>query len=179
MLLATVLLMNPDSPLDKFIAKDYLLLREMCEHITLYAAPDCPSSCTGEVARRNPAALVRKLSRARRPRAFDAVAVDRRSSQGTGVTSSATPPMDEHASTTKRSAEAASEEETEYLDAIDVSWMDNNVHSMRHNFFNVGDRRPARHHPQREAREAAHRPLTNAGNVWAFLAAPSYVVNPA
>ena len=192
--LATVLLMNPDSPLDKFIAKDYPLLREMCEHITLYADHSDAALWWSEQLHRqkslgrNPAALVRKLEPGQTPSERSTPSpVDRRSSQelhGVHVVRFATPPMDEHASTTKRSAEAASEEETEYLDmdVIDVSWMDNNVHSMRHNFFNVNrwmidDLRDIILNEKRAKLRTAR--MTNRfGNVWAFLAAPSYVVNP-
>ena len=35
--LATTVLLHPDSSLDRFLAKDFSLLRRMCEHITLYA----------------------------------------------------------------------------------------------------------------------------------------------
>ncbi|EOD29153.1 hypothetical protein EMIHUDRAFT_48908, partial [Emiliania huxleyi CCMP1516] len=65
------------------------------------------------------------------------------------------------------------------MDVIDVSWMDNNVHSLRHNFWNINrwmiddlrdilcTERRARHRPARMTRRS--------GNVWCFLAAPSYV----
>ena len=68
------------------------------------------------------------------------------------------------------------------MDVIDVSWMDNNVHSLRHSFFNVNrwiidDLREILS-TQRRARDRTARMTHRFANVYSFLAAPSYVVNP-
>ena len=68
------------------------------------------------------------------------------------------------------------------LDVIDVSWMDNNVHEMRHNFFNlnrwmIDDIREIIM-TQRRARLRTSRMTHRFTNVWSFLAAPNHVVNP-
>lgn len=68
------------------------------------------------------------------------------------------------------------------LDVIDVSWMDNNVHEMRHNFFNlnrwmIDDIREVIL-TQRRARLRTARMTHRFTNVWSFLAAPRHVVNP-
>ena len=68
------------------------------------------------------------------------------------------------------------------MDVIDVSWMDNNVHSLRHSFFNVNrwmidDLREIVSTLKR-ARDRTARMTHRFANVYSFLAAPSYVVNP-
>ena len=67
------------------------------------------------------------------------------------------------------------------LDVIDVSWMDMNVHSMRHNFFNVNrwmvDDLREIITTQARARLRTSRMTHRFGNVWSFLAAPRHIVN--
>lgn len=68
------------------------------------------------------------------------------------------------------------------MDVIDTTWMDNNVHAIRHNYFNlnptiVDDLR----HLIVLKKRAGHRPgllkTTSAENVYIFLVAPSHVKN--
>uniref|UniRef100_A0A7S2GUL1 Uncharacterized protein n=1 Tax=Haptolina brevifila TaxID=156173 RepID=A0A7S2GUL1_9EUKA len=68
------------------------------------------------------------------------------------------------------------------VDVIDVSWMDNNVHSMRHNFFNINrwmiDDLREIVSTKRRARLRTARMTRRFANVWSFLAAPRHIVNP-
>ena len=68
------------------------------------------------------------------------------------------------------------------MDVIDVSWMDGNMHTMRHNFFNINrwmvdDLREILT-TRRRARLRTSRMTHRFTNVWSFLAAPTHVVNP-
>jgi hypothetical protein len=68
------------------------------------------------------------------------------------------------------------------MDVIDTSWMDSNVHALRHNYFNVNrwmlddirDTVVTRRRAHLRAGGLTHR----RGNVWSFVGAPKYVVNP-
>ena len=68
------------------------------------------------------------------------------------------------------------------LDVIDVSWMDNNVHAMRHNFFGINrwmvDDLREIFTTHKRARLRTARMTHRFHNVWSFLAAPRHVVNP-
>jgi len=68
------------------------------------------------------------------------------------------------------------------LDVIDTSWMDANVHAMRHNMFNVNrwvvDDLREIIYTQKRARFRNQRLIHRSGNVWSFLAAPKHIVNP-
>jgi len=65
---------------------------------------------------------------------------------------------------------------------IDTSWMDVNVHAMRHNIFNVNrwvvDDLREIVYTQKRARLRNNRLIHRSGNVFAFLAAPKHIVNP-
>ena len=68
------------------------------------------------------------------------------------------------------------------MDVIDTSWMDGNVHALRHNYFNVNrymidDIREAILTKSR-AHLRSGRLTHRRGNVWSFLGAPKYIVNP-
>ena len=68
------------------------------------------------------------------------------------------------------------------MDVIDVSWMDGNMHAMRHNFFNINrwmvdDLREILTTRVR-ARLRTSRMTHRFSNVWSFLAVPTFVVNP-
>lgn len=68
------------------------------------------------------------------------------------------------------------------IDVIDTSFMDANVHGMRHNYFNlnrelVEDIRDLLV-TQRRAHQRKSRLEWIGGNVFAFLVAPTHVVNP-
>ena len=64
------------------------------------------------------------------------------------------------------------------MDVLDTTWMDNNVHSMRHNYFNVN---PTLVEDIREVIENKHRArdrngiMRTEGNVYIFLVAPSHI----
>ena len=68
------------------------------------------------------------------------------------------------------------------MDVIDTSWMDSNVHALRHNYFNVNrwmlddirDTVVTRRRAHLRAGGLTHR----RGNVWSFVGAPKYIVNP-
>jgi len=68
------------------------------------------------------------------------------------------------------------------MDVIDTSWMDSNVHALRHNYFNVNrwmiDDLKDIICTEKRAKLRTARLTNRADNVWAFLAAPSYVMNP-
>ena len=68
------------------------------------------------------------------------------------------------------------------MDVIDTSWMDSNVQELRHNYFNINrymidDIREVIS-MKRRAHLRTGRLTHRRGNVWSFLAAPKYVVNP-
>merc|ERR1719424_2230738 len=68
------------------------------------------------------------------------------------------------------------------MDVIDTSWMDGNVHALRHNYFNVNrymidDIREAILTKSR-AHLRSGRLTHRRGNVWSSLGAPKYIVNP-
>ena len=68
------------------------------------------------------------------------------------------------------------------VDVIECSWMDGNIHSMRHLFFNlnrhaVDDLREI-FTTRNRARARTSRITHRFANVYSFLAAPSHVVNP-
>ena len=67
------------------------------------------------------------------------------------------------------------------MDVIDTSWMDSNIHELRHNYFNVNrymidDIREVIS-TKRRAHLRTGRLTHRRGNVWSFLAAPKYIVN--
>ncbi|KAF1322883.1 hypothetical protein FI667_g10981, partial [Globisporangium splendens] len=68
------------------------------------------------------------------------------------------------------------------MDVIDTTWMDNNVHAIRHNYFNlnptiVDDLRHLIVHKKRARSRPGLLQTTSAENVYIFLVAPSYVKN--
>eukprot|EP00992_Anisonema_acinus_P010910 TRINITY_DN6970_c0_g1_i3.p1 TRINITY_DN6970_c0_g1~~TRINITY_DN6970_c0_g1_i3.p1 ORF type:complete len:147 (-),score=22.50 TRINITY_DN6970_c0_g1_i3:140-580(-) len=67
------------------------------------------------------------------------------------------------------------------MDVIDTSWMENNVHTVRHNYFTLNRELVEDLRELIVARKRAtvrDRLLHRTGNVYSFLAAPSCVVNP-
>jgi hypothetical protein len=67
------------------------------------------------------------------------------------------------------------------MDVIDTSWMDTNIHGLRHNYFNVNrfmidDIRDIIS-TKRRAHLRSGRLTHRRGNVWSFLGAPKYIVN--
>jgi len=68
------------------------------------------------------------------------------------------------------------------MDVIDTSWMDSNVHALRHNYFNVNrwmlddirDIITTKRRASMRSGGLTHR----RGNVWSFVGAPKYIVNP-
>ena len=67
------------------------------------------------------------------------------------------------------------------MDVIDTSWMDSNIHELRHNYFNVNrymidDIREVIA-TKRRAHLRTGRLTHRRGNVWSFLAAPKHIVN--
>lgn len=179
--LATAVLMNPDSPLDKFIDNDFARLRHLCEHITLYADQADGALAWSEIVNRQrslgkqPFALnhrvntdttwsgmVRHLGARLESEMREGMATISRTITGPSSATSPgansgprreTPQMGRPAVRRATAAAAAgaaarwgrrgaaAEDEVELnpldMDVIDVSWMDNNVHSLRHNFWNI------------------------------------------
>ncbi|TMW62036.1 hypothetical protein Poli38472_009529 [Pythium oligandrum] len=83
-----------------------------------------------------------------------------------------------------RASIAAIEKTLDYLDmdVIDTTWMDNNVHSLRHNYFNlnptvVDDIRNLIVSRRRAASRRGLLQTMSADNVYIFLVAPSHVKN--
>jgi len=66
------------------------------------------------------------------------------------------------------------------MDVIDTSWMDSNVQSLRHNYFNVNRYMIDDIRDVISTKRRAHfrnRLTHRRGNVWSFLGAPKYIVN--
>ena len=67
------------------------------------------------------------------------------------------------------------------IDVVDGTWMDANVHSIRHNYFNINrwlvDDLREIFVTQKRASQRTSRMIHRGGNVYNFLAAPAHVVN--
>ncbi|DAZ99377.1 TPA: hypothetical protein N0F65_005279 [Lagenidium giganteum] len=84
--------------------------------------------------------------------------------------------LDEH----KQDGQAQEPRQYLDMDVIDTTWMDNNVHAIRHNYFNlnptlVDDIHQLVVHKKRAKSRQGLMPTS--GNVYIFLVAPSYVTN--
>jgi hypothetical protein len=189
--LATTLLMNPDSPIDRFVSIEFARLRRVCDHITLYADHSDGALWWSEIVHREkslgktPAGLVQVVDAAtemppispNEPRSVRSSIGVVREHVSFGVDGTQRP---------ERKAPPIAPEGKRVMpldmDVVDVSWMDNNVHSVRHNFFNINrwmiDDLREIIITQKRARHRSARMTHRYANVWSFLAAPSYVVNP-
>ena len=153
--LSTLSLLNPDCDIEDFVNRSYPKLRSICNVITLYADESDNALWYSQVFNRWKAL-------GKHPYDLTMKEMDR-SDQDVPVTAN-------HL----RSYRALD------IDVIDVSSMDNNMHSMRHNFFNlnrlmVDDLRDI----LTQKRRASLRPrLTHISlNVYSFLNAPRHIKN--
>ncbi|KAL3928533.1 MAG: hypothetical protein SGPRY_002347 [Prymnesium sp.] len=165
MRLCTVVLMNPDASLARFLASDFYALRRL-------------------LFNREKALGKHPFSLARPRDSF----LPEKSRQGV-------PPMLLSGRTRKmiyaarasantlwnREAAGAACGEPLDMDVIDTSWMDANVHAMRHNIFNVNrwvvDDLREIFNTRKRAKLRNNRLVHRSGNVWSFLAAPKHIVN--
>lgn len=147
--LCTVVLINPDSPLESFLARDYEILHAQCANITVYADHLDGALWYSEFFNRTTKGQ-RIKSLGRRP--FDLL----RSTNGAIECT----PLD--------------------LDVIEVSWMDHNMHGMRHNFFDinrfvVSDLCEIFSSAKRACERTSL--LHRHSNVYSFLNAPKHIVH--
>lgn len=208
--LSAVVLLNPDFELSKFVADNggFDQLRSFCDHITMYgdrtdgalwyAEQFSRKTLFGEVEK----SLGRNLYDLGRYRSAN---TPKSSGHIPCIDASTTSPLDYTCGTiqgTKKfvssldgvsrfigdsiadytTSRASDDKQFEYLDmdVLDTTYMDNNVHSMRHNYFNtnptlVDDLRLVLVDKLR-AKDRAGIYLTE-GNVHTFLVAPSYIQN--
>lgn len=157
--LETVILLNPDSGLREFIEYEFDALVEMCDHITLYADHTDGALAYSEFFNRH--ACLGK-------RPFSIVKSDGRGSSDQMTVLS-------ECSNQTRGAKPVD------LDVIDVSWMEHNMHNMRHNFFDLNRLMidDLREIVSQKKRAASRSRLTHRGsNVWSFNTPPKHVTHP-
>jgi len=210
--LSTCTLMNPDASLQQFLDKDFTALRRVCSHITLYGDNTDGALFWSETFNReralgkHPFALVRTQTAAVDQSSPSATPQASNGATNTGASliqraslhvkfnsskaaASTKNPPPFGASRGATSAVSIPGSEREHirvtpldLDVIDTSWMDANVHAMRHNIFNVNrwvvDDLREIIYTQKRARFRNQRLIHRSGNVWSFLAAPKHIVNP-
>ena len=191
---STCILINPDASLERFKQKDYALLRSICDHITMYGDHADGALAYSETFNRwkalgkHPFQLYRvEPIDSTSPAAPTSPPTSGRASGGNELLASpATQLPQRHNSTRVRGAPppaAAGARNSPFdMDVIDVSWMDGNMHAMRHNFFNINrwmvdDLREILT-TRRRAKLRSSRMTHRFSNVWSFLAVPTHVVNP-
>jgi len=177
--LATCVLISPDAKQESFLAHDFDLLRSICSRITMYADERDWALFFSELFSRErtigkhpfeccygtpwPAGDAITASKSQRQPMFDDLLPTSRRTSSVGLQPlrlSKPQPLD--------------------MDIIDTSWMDSNVQTLRHSYFNVNrwlidDIREAIVTCCR-ARERTGRLTHRRANVWSFLAAPRHVV---
>lgn len=203
--MSTAILINPDASLDRFQRTDYGLLRRVCDHITLYGDHADGALFYSETFNRT-LALGKHPFQLYHAEALDgsnapiqtrdepapsAATAASQSTTASSMHSCTSPPLGEmdvrvRTSMRVRGAEppaaAGTRNRPLEMDVIDVSWMDGNMHAMRHNFFNINrwmvdDLREILTTRNR-ARLRTSRMTHRFGNVYSFLAVPAHVVNP-
>lgn len=154
-LFSTVSLLNPDCDIEYFLEHAYDKLRSMCDIITLYADESDNALWYSEVFNR---------WKALGKHPYD-------------ITTREDESVDQELAVTLNHLNSCRPLD---IDVIDVSSMDNNMHAMRHNFFNlnrlmVDDLREI----LTQKRRASQRPrLTHISlNVYSFLNAPRHIKN--
>ena len=202
--LATTLIMNPDSSLDKFLRRDFAALRQLCDHITMYA--DLDDNALGFSERFNrwqalgkhPFELSHNVGKAHAGGRSQSAALS------STVTTLLPPPQ---APMTAKDLPATMLEALRAvrlpgrvvrgapppappgkmvvpldLDVIECSWMDGNTHAMRHMNFNINrwavDDLREIFTTRKRARYRTSRLVHRFRNVFSFMAAPSHVKNP-
>jgi len=191
--LSTVVLMNPDASLQRFLDHDYAALRRVCSHITLYGdnsdgalfwsetfnREKALGKHPFELASSQPGKPNNRINKALLPSMHPKLRSGTKLFDRTGKT-----PL-----TDKGILSLGEDLDNDPfcvtpldMDVIDTSWMDVNVHAMRHNIFNVNrwvvDDLREIVYTQKRARLRNNRLIHRSGNVFAFLAAPKHIVNP-
>ena len=119
---STIVFLNPDAPLQEFVTSDYDILFKCCHHITIYADHLDGALWYSEFFNRN-----RQMQRiptvGRRP--FDLVRPTIDADNSIFL-------EDGPAQVQRRRSSSPLD-----LDVIEVSWMDHNMHGMRHSFFDI------------------------------------------
>lgn len=191
--------MNPDASLQQFLEKDFSALRKLCSHVTLYGDNTDGALFWSETFNRekalgkHPFALVKQKETSpltEEPSAKLGVSktrsthfIQRASLHIAGLKSSklATSKTLSGGSDLPTTADITRVVPLD-MDVIDTSWMDANVHAMRHNIFNVNrwvvDDLREIVYTQKRARFRNTRLIRRSGNVFTFLSAPKHIVNP-
>eukprot|EP01062_Namystynia_karyoxenos_P049550 TRINITY_DN37984_c0_g1_i1.p2 TRINITY_DN37984_c0_g1~~TRINITY_DN37984_c0_g1_i1.p2 ORF type:complete len:370 (+),score=134.60 TRINITY_DN37984_c0_g1_i1:1300-2409(+) len=173
--LRTATLLNPEADLETFCGQDYVRLRRCCDHITVYADADDGALWYAEKFLRRPS-LGRSVVQLRSQGA-PAMHTEQRSPAAAVqslLSFQQPPPLPEEPLKLPPGAPLD-------VDVVDTTWIDANVHSMRHNYFNlnsvlVDDLREVVT-TQRRARDRTQLQYREKGNVYNFMAAPKIVKN--
>jgi len=178
--LVTVTLANPELFEDDFWPHTFPRLCSVCPHISIYGDRDDGALFWSEKANRGRLSLG-KLHHV--PYALPAPPPERlrerlSDSQASGLVVAAHHRAMQHAGTTHLTS---AEPTWADVDIIDLTWLDTNVHPLRHNAFNlnrmmVDDIRDIIVHRVR-ARERRSRLIRRCGNEFSFLQPPSHIVN--
>ena len=155
--ICTVVLLNPDYPLQAFIDSKCDAVLQVCDHVTLYGDEGDGALAYSEFFNRIPILGKRPCNVAQT------------------VAASIT-----YSSTWHRLHALVSSRPLS-IDVIDVSWMDSNMHAMRHNFFDLNRLMVDDLRDILLSRRRAHertRLMARGGNVWSFLTPPRHIVNP-
>lgn len=170
MQLRTVVLLNPDCALDDFVRGDYDRIAAVCDRITVYADHLDGALWYSEFFNRD-AAFHRRRRVGRRP--FDLVRARR-------VHDDEDAPRPWPSPLVAQITRSASDGAVLDLDVVDVSWMDHNMHDLRHSFFDINRLMVADicevMATGRRARDRSAL-LHRHTNVFSFLNAPRHVVN--
>ena len=198
--MSTCILINPDASLEQFKARDFPLLRKVCDHITLYADHADGALWFSEKFNRwtalgkHPFQLYRSAGGSSGRLSTNEGTPPGTSGGGEEATTPRSGGGSPRASTTPAELARARSSRIQGvnpleagdvpldMDVVDVSWMDGNMHAMRHNFFNINrwmvdDLREILV-KKRRARMRTTRMTHRFSNVWSFLAVPTHVVNP-
>ncbi|CEM02740.1 unnamed protein product [Vitrella brassicaformis CCMP3155] len=195
--LVTATFLNPDYELDDFVSQDHTLLRTFCNMITIYADTRDQALYYAEMFNRK-SSLGRRVFSLRRP----IVPAEPASPSGSrvahrghddGVMSGrgTKPPSIIKASQVGRSSGTegwggrgeVAKREAEWLDVdvIDTTFVEQNVHAIRHVFYTlnreiIDDIREILT-TRRRARQRTSRLDRREGNVWVYRVAPSFLVS--
>ena len=190
--MSTCILINPDADLKRFHHTDYAHLRGVCDHITMYGDHADFALWYSETFNRwqalgkHPFQMyqVRPVADGGVPDTPSAASASGSPAQTTpaAISVPAEPPGSRFVQGEAPPAPAGMRNKPLDMDVIDVSWMDANMHDMRHNFFNINkwmvdDLREiltTRNRAKLRSSRMTHR----FNNVYSFLAVPAFVVNP-
>ena len=173
--IVTCAFMSPDYPLKKFVEDDFEPLRALTSHITLYCDVWDRALMYSQVFNRE-RALGKNPFRLSKDADSDSPGI--KSDQGILywlATHKGASLEHELESRVRQRGEPLD------MDVIDTSWMDSNVQSLRHNYFNVNRWMIDDIRESLVLRRRAHmrmgRLTHRRGNVWSFIGAPKYIVN--